>query len=451
MLLILFSTHSLSGQTHYSLLTELRTQFSTQDELPFWMYNNQRGRVSNETNLLGLLSGKVIHSLDSQAVIEAGAGVVVRNGLEKELALDELYVQYRNRHFYATAGARQRKKLYRGLSATNENILWSLNARPLPGVEIGTTEPVFLFPGIGFKARWGEYILEKDRHVPRARVHHKKFNLVLRPAKDWQITAGIQHFAQWGGISPDKGPQPNAFRDYIRIVSGRQGGENAIKGEINNSLGNHLGSYEVEVKRKLNSHNFSLIYNSIFEDGTGSRLANFPDGRYGLFWKKNSSAGLISGVLYEFYYTKNQSYGVNKFGADNYFNHLLVYNSGWTHFKQPIGAPFFLYDKQENRFISNKFLAHHIGAMGNLGSAYNPYPYRLMLSYSHHEGTYRDDVIPADREPKTISTYFITRLYNENSKTSLSRLTLDLFFAADYSNHWKPNFGTGLSLIYVIK
>ena len=262
-LLIFFNTHAGFSQTTYSAEVNLTAQGSTKKLLPFWMYSNTRGRFSSETNALGLVTGRVQHDLNSGAIIELGAGGILHDGFSEKFALDEAYLQFRNQHFYITGGLKQKEELYNGLSATNENILWSLNARPLPGIEIGTTKPFFVFPGVGFEGRWGEYLMEEDRHVPWARVHHKKFNIVLQPSEDWQIKAGIQHFAQWGGVTPDRGPQPEGFTDYLRIISGRQGGEEALQGDIENSLGNHLGSWEIEVKKFFKSTpllSFTIIF-----------------------------------------------------------------------------------------------------------------------------------------------------------------------------------------------
>lgn len=451
LLLIFFPVTSLIAQTTYSGGLELKAQGATQDELPFWMHSNQRGRISPETNVMGLATARMQHHLKGEAILEIGAGGVIHDGFTKELALDEAYVQFRNQHFYVTGGVKQKEALFRGLSATNENILWSLNARPLPGIEIGTTTPWFIFPGIGFEGRWGEYIMEEDRHVPWTRVHHKKFNLVLQPAENWEIKAGIQHFAQWGGVSPDKGSQPEALTDYLRIVAGRQGGEKALQGDIENSLGNHLGSWELEVEKKFDDYSLSFLYNNIFEDGSGSRWANFPDGRYGLFWKNEVPEALVSAVLYEFFYTKHQSHDVNSWGADNYMNHGMTYNSGWTYFDQVIGAPFFLYHKAQDRIINNKFTAHHFGVSGNLGSFFNPYPYKLIVSYRNNEGTYKDDIIPADQEPQIVSTYFTTRIFNGDFEYDIPRLTLDFLFGADFHNLLDPNFGAGISLKYEIR
>ena len=447
-LLTFFSTSRVVSQTTYSVEVDLTAQGSTKEELPFWLYSNQRGRISSETNALGLLKGEIQHVLKSGAVLELAAAGVVRDGFTDEFALDEAYLEFRNDWFYATGGMKQHAALYNGLSTSNENILWSLNARPLPGIEVGTVKPIFVFPGVGFEARWGEYILEEDRHVPWARVHHKKINIVLQPSEDWQIKAGIQHFAQWGGVSPEWGPQPEGLSDYLRIISGRQGGEEALQGDKENSLGNHLGSWELEVKKRFEHHSLSFIFNNIFEDGSGSRFANFPDGRYAFYWENEQEAALVGAVMYEFYYTKNQSHDVNYWGADNYFNHLMTYNSGWSYFGKVIGNPFFLYDAAQDRIINNKFTAHHLGISGDLGTFFDPYPYRLLLSYRHNEGSYYKDPYPSDMEPQILSASITARLYNGVYQWDIPHLTMDFLFAADFHNLYGPNFGAGVSMKY---
>ena len=141
LLLIFFNIETTTAQTTYFGEFSLTTQGSTQEELPFWMYSNQRGRISPETNLMGLLTAKMQHELRVGSILEIGAGGVVHDGFNKKIALDEAYLQFRNQHLYVTGGVKQREELYNGLSATNENILWSLNSPTLPGLEIGTVKP----------------------------------------------------------------------------------------------------------------------------------------------------------------------------------------------------------------------------------------------------------------------------------------------------------------------
>ena len=105
-----------------------------------------------------------------------------------------------------TAGRKQKPELYNGLSATNENILWSLNARPLPGLQFGTSSPILLFGdwGPGFDFSWNEYILGKERKIQNPHLHHKSFHLVYKTRQGLQDKSiGAQHFAHWGGEMAD--------------------------------------------------------------------------------------------------------------------------------------------------------------------------------------------------------------------------------------------------------
>ena len=428
---------SFNGQAQTSVLG------STENTLPFWLSHNTRGRIGKHTNLTGLASGRLGYELRNGSFLESGAGLLLRDNASDRDYLDELYLSYFFDSFYVTAGRKQRPELYRGLSATNENILWSLNSRPLPGISVGTTAPVMLLPGFGFEAKWEEFLMEEDRNVPWTRVHHKSLHVVIRPQRDWEVKAGLQHFVQWGGVSPEFGAQPVGLKDYLKIITGRDGGDNSISTEQQNSLGNHLGSWELSVSKDSEDHYLKLIYNNIFEDGSGSRLANFPDGRYGIFFDFKNSDRLVKAIMYEFYYTRDQS----KTGPhlyDQYFNSYL-YQSGWTYYQQVIGTPFFTYDAEQERIINNKFIAHHFGISGTLLTEYSSYPYKLLLSYSHNEGTYGRPFIPSDED--ALYTYLSTRLYN----SIYDNLQLNLEIGADFSSLKAPNYGAGVSLKYVLK
>ncbi|MCC8358439.1 capsule assembly Wzi family protein [Salinimicrobium sediminilitoris] len=420
-------------------------QGGTGEELPFWMYSNSRGRLSKGTNALVAATLSSVYDFRNGGRLEAGIGFFTGDQQDNPVAIDEAYLRYSKDWFQITAGAKQQEELYAGLSGTNRSILHSLNARPLPGLEIGTVRPVFLAPWLGFEAKWGEYILEEDRYIPWTRVHHKSFQMVIRPADDWMIKAGLLHFAQWGGNSPDFGPQPSGLQDYLKIITGRHGGEAAIATEQQNTLGNHLGSWELNVQRKYRDFSLELLYNSIFEDGSGSRLANFPDGRYGLFLQKLDSEVLFSAFIYEFYYTRDQS-RTGPHLYDQYFNSYL-YQSGWTFHEKVIGAPFFLYDKVKDQIISNKFLVHHFGVSGNLPSSYDIYPYRFLLSFAQNEGTFGTSLFPGDVIEHKLSILFDIRIFN----SIYDNFHINFLFATDYSNMANPNYAAGVSLKYVVE
>ncbi|UJH89847.1 capsule assembly Wzi family protein [Antarcticibacterium sp. 1MA-6-2] len=213
---------------------------------------------------------------------------------------------------YFTLGKKQKKELYRGLSASNRSILWSLNTQPLPGVQIGTNGPLFPFDpdnetGFGFEGSYNEYLMGTDRYVKYASLHHKNFLFVYRTQSEWQFKAGLQHFVQWGGNSPQWGPQPSSARDYLRLITGQSGRENATVNDQLNTLGNHLGGYEFNVRKGFRDFSIELLYQHLFEDLSGQLLGNTPDGRYGIYFETNDTKNFINSVIYEFYYTKHQS------------------------------------------------------------------------------------------------------------------------------------------------
>ena len=364
---------------------------STSEKLPFWFYQNTSGMISENTQVSAYAALYNSYDLGYDSFLNFGGKAAYNNACEKKVFLEELFANYQNHYLSVTLGARQQKILYDGLSATNENILWSLNARPLPGIQLATNKTIFLNRSetFGFDALWQEAYMGDNRFVKHTLLHHKYFHLVYRPSEDWEIKAGIQHFAQWGGDSPESGPQPTSFSDYLRVISARNGADGAVEGDKENTLGNHLGSYELYVTKEYKNYSFQFIYNSIFEDGSGSRLANIPDGRYGLFLRFKNNEQIITSVMYEYYYLRNQS-NKTSFGADNYFNNGPIYHSGWTYNYRVIGLPFVTYSKEKDQVINNKLVAHHFGISGHIKSYWNDYPFKVLLSFSHNEGTYHN-------------------------------------------------------------
>src|SRR5690554_3403409 len=198
-----YSQIEFSGGVETSILD------GTGKQLPFWMQHNQRGRIDAQTNFMSLLGGTAIHRWGEASVLEGGVNLLYQDAKD-QLELDQIYLEYRNSWLRFIVGAKQEEQHYMGLSATNENLLNSINARPAPGLRWNTVRPLFILPkyGIGFEAGWEDYFLEEDRFVRNARLHHKYLRLVFRPSNDFELKAGMQHYVQWAGISQSLGHQP---------------------------------------------------------------------------------------------------------------------------------------------------------------------------------------------------------------------------------------------------
>ncbi|MEP6262970.1 MAG: capsule assembly Wzi family protein [Gillisia sp.] len=403
------------------------------DESPFWIHSNQRGRVNEKSNVSGVISGLSSFNISENARFSLGLGALYQDGYIDALQLDESYLGFDNSWLAIHIGRKQRAELYKGLSASNENILWSLNARPMPGISFKTTRPVYFLKsaGLAFEASLEEFITDDERYVKNTRVHHKSFYLIFDKIPNWEFTAGIEHFVQWGGTSPVFGKLPGSFDDYLRVFTGKEGSDD-VGGQEANALGNHLGSYIGGIKTSINNYNVEIIYNHLFEDGSGRVLANTPDGRYGIFVSAPEQGKWIDAFMYEFYYTKNQSKNSpTTDGADNYFNNNL-YRSGWTYESRILGVPFIFLDEDRFRVINNKMMAHHIGISG---VAFSKLPYKLLSSYRKNYGAKGGGQI----RNNILSSYVDLNVYQ-----NLFQVNVQL--GADFISDASPNFGAGLQL-----
>ncbi len=407
--------------------------FYSEDESPFWMHSNQRGRVDELSNFSGWINGQAKYQIGENAGLELGLGGLYQDGYTDKLQLDESYLAFQNSWLSIVAGRKQRAELYNGLSASNQNILWSLNARPLPGVQISTTRPIFFKnnKGIGFKASLEEYLMDDERYVDNTRLHHKSFHLVYKGSENFQITAGLQHFVQWAGTSPDFGKLPGSFSDYISVITGKEG-DDTVGGQEANALGNHLGSYEVYIDTRIANYNVQFIYNHLFEDGSGRVLRNTPDGRYGVYIEDPNPGKWIDAFIYEFYYTKDQSdTDITTDGQDNYFNNNL-YRSGWTYESRILGVPFITLDENRFRVNNNKIVAHHIGISG---IAFEKLPYRLLSSYRRNYGGKGT----SSNKNTILSTYLDLKVWQ-------NLLDVNIQLGADMISDSSTNLGIGLQI-----
>jgi len=265
-------------------------------------------------------------------------------------------------------------------------------------------------------------------------IEEQLFNLpdvIFNKINNFEVKVGLQHFVQWGGDAPDFGKLPGSFGDYINVFIGREG-DNNVGGQEANALGNHLGSYEVYINTLVNDYKVEILYNHLFEDGSGRVLRNTPDGRYGIFVKSPESDNLVNSLMYEFYYTRDQSdENITSDGSDNYFNNNL-YRSGWTYESRILGVPFITLDDDRFRINNNKIIVHHAGISGVVGSL----PYKFLTSYRKNYGAKG----ARNFEKNTIlSTYLDLKVWQDSFDVNLQ-------LGADLNSIAVPNFGAGIQI-----
>ena len=438
-LALLFLISTLQAQDlDFTGTVNLQGIMSSESQSPFWFHSNKRGRIDEKTSFAGWANVAATYNFNPKAFVEVGAGALYHNGYTDKVQADEYFLTFQYDWFTATVGRKQRAELHQGLSATNETMQWSLNARPMPGIRFSTTRPVMLWKtaGVGFKASLEEYLMDDERYIGDARVHHKSFHLVFNKIRNTEISLGIRHFVQWAGTSEEFGELPGGFDDYLRVVTGKgiggSAGDGVSEQEIN-GLGNHLGSYEVELRTSIQNYNVEIIWNHIFEDGSGSHLKNTPDGRYGVYISDTREGQLVDALMYEFYYTKDQSQGsLTSDGTDNYFNNNL-YRSGWTYESRVLGVPFFTLNENRFRIGNNRFIVHHLGLTGNFTENL---PYKILTSYRKNYGGKGSGYAETQN---ILSSYIDVKVWQ-------AYVDFNIQAGADFSSDASPNYGFGLLL-----
>ncbi|AFL82344.1 hypothetical protein Aeqsu_2903 [Aequorivita sublithincola DSM 14238] len=417
---------------------EAKTILANEDENPFWFHTNTDYSVSELTNFSATaeLAGSLTFS---SFKINAGGAVYGRDGVEDAVQRRDLYAQFENSWLLVTVGAKKRAVLLDGLSSTNQNFLWSGNARPLPGLILEANNPFKISKT--FSVDWGiaHYQLNDTRYVKNPNLHYKRLGIITNFNEKQKLTLRVQHFAQWGGTSPEIGKLKSGFKDFVNVFFAHNTEEIGVENETINKLGNHLGSLFMNYELKNKFGEFSIYHDHYIEDGSGTRFANFPDGLWGLYFKPNNQK-IIASILYEYIDTVDQSGISVGSGRDNYFSNS-IYRSGWTYEGNIIGIPFMLYDKNlplstiSSRFISNRSKTHHIGIAGKLKML----EWQLKTTYTKYLGTYGRPL-----NPELKAYYNYGSLAYKNEKLG----TFKVMGGVDFSNVSSTVVGGGIEYSY---
>ncbi|WP_026811318.1 capsule assembly Wzi family protein [Arenibacter latericius] len=355
---------AIQAQNHFITDVGVRALLSEKDNT-FWTHSNTNGLIAPNTSFLGTVNTEFSKYSGEygRLVIGASGFYAVNRDESNALELNEYYGMYELHQFKVTLGAKQRPEKLMGLSGVGGDILWSNNARAIPGIEFATFEPFKIFDFLSIEGALGHYFLNDDRHMDKARLHYKQLTFNFKTYERSFLSLGLHHYAQWGGES-----QPNSVGDYIKVALGDTGSTKA----------NQLGSYHIDYNYEFrNRDKLHVYYQSIFDVNAGIKLDNFPDGVWGAFWSTPEDT-FIKGFLYEYQHTIN---------SQNYFNHD-TYQSGYTYFGEVIGTPFITPNRNPNAdpdspaIINNTYRAHHVGVTGRIFNL----DYRGKASYVVNKG-----------------------------------------------------------------
>ncbi len=407
------------------------SSFLFQRELPFWLSANSGGFRTSETNVAAAFNTKIDYEFNANHRLQLGVGFFYRDGTSiNNFQRNNIYLKYSNRAIIATLGSEETLDRYQGLGVVRNNFSLSGNARSLPGFKISLAKPLKIFSDFYVDAAIAHYNLNDDRFVQDTRVHNKRMDILWKYNAANSLTLGIEHFAQWGGVSPANGEQPNDFNDFIDIFLARRGSEDSRNGDQINALGNSLGYYKLEYLHSNQAANYLIYHHHPFEDGSGTALKNFPDGIWGVYYslKETNYTSVLEGFLVEYVSTISQSGSSGRSGRDNYFRNG-TYRSGWTYEGNVLGLPFI--SVPDNTRIE----AFHLGIKMNFSRLES----NFKGSYVRSLGTYNDPFIPTIKQYYLLSqhTYFI----NESSS-----IRLDIGY--DINNATKDNAAVGVSYLY---
>ena len=465
---ILLLSLGVAAQKPDSSRTEFKVNFnsymSSGNNLPFWFTSNQNGAFTSENGYYQLLRVGFEHGLLSDSTknwdFNYGTTMIAGVGDKADLQLNQYWFGARYKWLSVKIGARNDSIRFAGLSHSNGNMMWSGNARPLPGVTFSTNGYILLFSQnkwFTFKALYEENFLNDERDMTNAMLHHKYlYNKVT--LKNWSFTLGLDHWVYWGGTSRTRGSTPG-FQYYPRYVFGLKGGDNSSVSDIKNVSGNTIGMHVLEVEKNFGGNRITFYWNHPFEDRSGLEMANWRDGIWGLHYKGKKRNAFVSDIVYEFMSTLDQS-GPNHLipssvpgvftgrGRDNYFALGVgvsdwFYSSGHVFNNKMMGTPLFIpvigADGRSKGFDNTRIEMHHLGIGGTI---INRLTWRSRLTWSRSHGTYEKDY------PVPLNQFS----YLAEGRYQLLRLPLsfNLGVAGDIGDRFEKRFGgyTGMSWMF---
>ena len=431
--------------------------------LSYWHQVNRLGALTNTPSISFSLIRK------KQSLEFALKSIIYNNKWNKSL----IQIGYLSKKIndYELKIGRWNEKLTSESILSTGSLIRGNNTIPIPQItfllpnykKIQMLKTQFFIKG-GYSHGW----LSKGSYIKAPFLHEKYFYLKKHFNNQVELEVGIFHEAIWGGQTIEYGLQPQNFSDYLRVVFGQSGSKDAYLGEQINVLGNHLGIWDVSIKKIYHSKQYKFYFQHPFEDKSGAfqyffdELKQFKipknsfDGLVG-FELNHKDRRLFSTLVYEYLNTMHQSGSLSAsksdstYGRDNYFNHY-IYQSGWTYKNKIIGNPLFSVGNSKSKnqiyIINNRIKSHHIGVSGYLKSNLR---YKILLTKSKNYGTYDDRENFTGNEKKY-------QFYNGLNQTSalfqfdfiqfMKKIDIQISYAIDRGSFLKDSDGFQLSINY---
>ena len=431
------------------------THIGNNNKKSFWMKSNRWGendgdRVSLNFNYNSFkfnflsLNGDIVKAGNGLQIIEGNLSLGIKNF---QLAFGKIKYSHGIADHELSSGS----------------LIQSKNAEPIPKILLKNTSP-FYFKiknvNLLINAGLSHGLIEKGDYIAQPQLHEKWANVKIS-RNNLSLHLGLVHNAIFGGGTNEFGLLPGSPADFIRVFFVQNGDKNAPINERINSLGNHLGIWDLGLSLDSKNYIFTAYLQHPFEDQSGSRwLLNWQDGLYGFTIEDKSDQLFIKKINIEFLYTLNQS-GSNEvssdtYGWDDYYNHY-IYLSGWTNKGRSIGTPFAVLGSNEarkhNHIENNRIKAFHIGVLGKLNSKIS---FKHLSSYSTNYGNFFDEdrlnKLKFDSKyspPLNQYSGMIELLINNFKKNK--NISLGILYAQDIGNLYSDNSSLEISIRYHIR
>lgn len=443
-LALIFSTF-VEAQQPVQIQVLNSTLAATDSVQPFWFTANQQGKIPQNGsffNVTNIFIGQN-HRQEVNSAFSTTWGIngVAALGSESSFQLNRIFAGVAFKGWELKAGMFYDSIRYAGLSTTNGNLARSGNARPMPSIRfstLGYKSLPFFKKWFRFKAEYEEKLLNDERYIDAAHLHHKSLYGKFRLSEVMNFTLGLEHFVVWGGTSPVYGDLPG-WDNYLYYVLALPGNSDFPDTDKKNISGNQLGTYQLELERRFQNFEATLYVSHPYEDNSGLNWHNRTDNLVGLYVHRFKGKPIISDALYEFTYTKQQSIrNSSDREYDSYFNHG-VYRSGFTYYGRVLSSPLFfpvkMIDGVSAGIQSNRFFAHHLGVRGFISEHLQ---WRGLITYVEHFGTYQQ---PYQTAQKNVLGMLETNYINPDFPVELG-----LSVAGDAVNTTGKNLGIQLTI-----
>ncbi|MDD4969975.1 MAG: capsule assembly Wzi family protein [Paludibacter sp.] len=404
----------------YSLNTRFNVGSGT--HAPFLSTANEYDRYSFAPNSISLW-GNVHKALKNTRALDYGFGLELDGNIAKgdnRFLANECYIQGKFYFLNMYVGKKQEvfpKTRDVASSIGNQDaelssggMLWSQNARPMPKISIETNGYVdvpYTSGVMAVKAGISHGWFDNNNSMKDLLLHHKYAYVKVGGSFPVSINYGVQHVAQWGGVSTQYGSMPVTWNNYYRIFFGKSGGSTANMSDQINTLGKHMISQNLGLDLNLKSVLVSLYWQNLTEDPPVRFITstmNVQDGLWGMSIRLPCFKPLHSFVL-EYLSTTDHSGpwhdldGVIFGGIDPYYLNGQAHKD-WTYKGMTIGNPWITSPKYNpdgsTTILNNTVRLYYFSGKGT----YKSLDYRLTLAYSENFG--------------------LANISNENNKRQLS-------------------------------